>query len=131
MFSSGTRDGRHFLAARHVLFKAEPVDQHGNLIDRHNLWEMVGVRFRRSLFPGYSDTFEYTVMPAPPLPCARRADQAANTDASTRAITGTSSVPAPTPGRYRVEAVLNYRKVDQFLHQLPARRGTRARPRPS
>ena len=42
------------------MFKAEPVDQYGNLIDRHNLWEMVGVRYRRSLFPGFSDTAEYT-----------------------------------------------------------------------
>ena len=41
------------------MFKAEPVDQYGNLIDRHNLWEMVGVRYRRSLFPGFSDTAEY------------------------------------------------------------------------
>ena len=42
------------------MFKAEPVDQYGNLIDRHNLWEMVGVRYRRSLFPGFSDTAEYS-----------------------------------------------------------------------
>ena len=55
IFTSGTRDERNFIAPGSFLFKAEPVDQHGNLIDRHNLWEMVGVRFRRSLFPGYSD----------------------------------------------------------------------------
>ena len=111
IFSSGTRDGRHFIAPGTIFFKAEPVDQHGNLIDRHNLWEMVGVRFRRSLFPGYSDTFEYEVpcpMPAlrgaasrlrPPGPAGRR----------------DFVLPVLTEGRYRVDAQLLYRKVDQFL----------------
>ena len=73
VFSSGKRDNRNFLEPGTFLFKAEPVDQYGNLIDRHNLWEMVGVRYRRSLFPGYSDTVEYktrmssgTVTASPP-----------------------------------------------------------------
>ena len=38
------------------------MDQYGNLIDRHNPWEMVGVRYRRSLFPGYSDTVDYNML---------------------------------------------------------------------
>lgn len=109
VFTSGTRDARHFLAPGTVLFKAEPVDQHGNLIDRHNLWEMVGVRFRRSLFPGYSDAFDYR------LPYAVH-----STRDLTPRPTGTKdreafAMPSLAPGRYRVEAVLNYRKVDQFL----------------
>jgi hypothetical protein len=83
IFTSGTRDARNFIAPGSFLFKAEPVDQHGNLIDRHNLWEMVGVRFRRALFPGYSDAVEYPV--------------------------------AASAGRYQVTAILQYRKVDQFL----------------
>ena len=60
MFASGRRDERHFIEPGTFMFKAEPVDQYGNLIDRHNLWEMVGVRYRRSLFPGFSDTAEYS-----------------------------------------------------------------------
>jgi len=83
VFVSGRRDAKNFIEPGTFLFKAEPVDQYGNLIDRHNLWEMVGVRYRRSLFPGYSDTVEYQA--------ARR------------------------PGRMFVTAILNYRKVDQFL----------------
>ena len=59
IFASGRRDERHFIEPGTFMFKAEPVDQYGNLIDRHNLWEMVGVRYRRSLFPGFSDTAEY------------------------------------------------------------------------
>ena len=68
------------------MFKAEPVDEHGNLIDRHNLWEMVGVRFRRSLFPGFSDQERFTF-----------------------------TAPAGQNALLQVEARLLYRKIDQFL----------------
>ncbi len=61
VFRSGQRDSAHFIAPGSFMFKAEPVDQYGNLIDRHNLWEMVGVRYRRSMFPGFSDRETYTV----------------------------------------------------------------------
>ncbi len=109
VFTSGTRDDRHFLAAGTVLFKAEPVDQHGNLIDRHNLWEMVGVRFRRSLFPGHSDAFEYR------LPYALHSGRDLTPRPGDAADRRTFAIPPLSTGRYRVDAVLNYRKVDQFL----------------
>jgi hypothetical protein len=108
IFSSGTRDERNFIAAGSFLFKAEPVDQQGNLIDRHNLWEMVGVRFRRSLFPGYSDTVEYNVDCGSVFaPVASHGNDP---------VPGRFAVPSPArPGRYTVTAILQYRKVDQFL----------------
>jgi len=111
IFSSGTRDERHFIAPGSFLFKAEPVDQYGNLIDRHNLWEMVGVRYRRALFPGYSDVVEYLVdCPSTVAPAAERPQGPA--DSASR----TFELPAPArPGELRVEAKLLYRKVDQFL----------------
>jgi hypothetical protein len=107
VYTSGTVDEKNFIEPGSFLFKAEPVDQYGNLIDRHNLWEMVGVRFRRALFPGYSDTVEYSVpcMPAvlgPPGVAAEDQKQ--------------MQVEAPqAAGEYRITAVLHYRKVDQFL----------------
>ena len=107
VFISGRRDPRHFLPPGTFLFKAEPVDQYGNLIDRHNLWEMVGVRYRRSLFPGYSDTVEYNIMcpsGGPNLPVAKL-----NPNRE-------FSVPAgDIKGRLHVTATLRYRKIDQFL----------------
>ena len=107
IFSSGQRDERHFLVPGTFLFKAEPVDQYGNLIDRHNLWEMVGVRYRRSLFPGYSDTVEYNVMcpsGGPSLPVVKVNP---NKD---------FSVPAGNlTGKLHISATLHYRKIDQFL----------------
>jgi Cytochrome c554 and c-prime len=107
VFTSGQRDERHFLTAGTFLFKAEPVDQYGNLIDRHNLWEMVGVRYRRSLFPGYSDTVEYNVMcpsGGPRLPIAK--------------VTPHSDFEVPSgnmAGKLHINAILHYRKIDQFL----------------
>ncbi len=87
LFASGRRDQRNFIEPGSFLFKAEPVDQYGNLIDRHNLWEMVGVRYRRSLFPGYSDRVEYQV----------------------------ACPPSPQGDSLHIAAALNYRKIDQFL----------------
>lgn len=107
IFSSGKRDARNFIAPGTFLFKAEPVDQYGNLIDRHNLWEMVGVRYRRSLFPGYSDTVEYNVMcPSddPRVPASQ--------------VGGGREFSVPigrASGVLRVDATLHYRKIDQFL----------------
>jgi hypothetical protein len=110
VFSSGTRNERHFIEPGSFLFKAEPVDQYGNLIDRHNLWEMVGVRYRRALFPGYSDTFEYLV----DCPSTRATAGAAAWSGEAPLIQQID-VALPKPGTYRVEAALLYRKVDQFL----------------
>ena len=102
VFSSGKPDEANMIPPGSFLFKAEPVDRYGNLIDRHNLWEMVGVRYRRSLFPGYSDTAEYS------FTCPG----AVSAPAPVRELT----VPAaPGGGPLTIEASLNYRKLDQFL----------------
>ncbi len=101
VFSSGKPDEKKMIPPGTFLFKAEPVDQYGNLIDRHNLWEMVGVRFRRSLFPGYSDVAPYS------FSCAG----AATAPSSVRSVT----VPPSGPGAVTVTATLHYRKLDQYL----------------
>jgi hypothetical protein len=85
VYVSGTVDSKGFIKPGAFMFKAEPVDQSGNLIDRHNLWEMVGVRHRRALFPGFSDTAEFQF--------------AAPSDARS----------------LEVKARLRYRKIDQYL----------------
>ncbi len=86
IFSDGQRDSAHFIAPGAFMLKAEPVDQYGNLIDRHNLWEMVGVRYRRSLFPGFADRQEFTF-----------------------------TSPRREVTELHVTARLMYRKADQFL----------------
>jgi len=111
ILASGRRDEKHFIEPGSFLFKAEPVDQYGNLIDRHNLWEMVGVRYRRSLFPGYSDTVEYqAACPSSIARPVRTATGCQFTEADDFAVNS-----RPASGSYRVVATLHYRKVDQFL----------------
>ena len=107
VFTSGSVDAAHFVAPGSFMFKAEPVDQHGNLIDKHNLWEMVGVRFRRSLFPGFSDVAEYTV--------ACPADTTARPEGADRTEDASFQVPPGASGTLKIAATLHYRKVDQFL----------------
>jgi cytochrome c554/c'-like protein len=104
--ASGRRDERHFIEPGTFMFKAEPVDQYGNLIDRHNLWEMVGVRYRRSLFPGFSDTAEYTF--ACPGDVGRGAPALQGQDFRFQ-------VPGDPGPELTVTARLLYRKVDQYL----------------
>ena len=107
VFASGQRDTSHFIAPGSFMFKAEPVDQYGNLIDRHNLWEMVGVRYRRSLFPGFSDTAEFA------FKCPGSADLGELPPQLT--TTAAFRAPAAADGTLRVTARLLYRKTDQIL----------------
>jgi len=110
IFSSGKRDDKNFITPGTFLFKAEPVDQNGNLIDRHNLWEMVGVRFRRAIFPGYSDSVQFSV------PCSGSLVSDPGSMSSLAGQTNQVRVPSLTKyGNYHVTAILQYRKVDQFL----------------
>ncbi|MGE5645740.1 MAG: multiheme c-type cytochrome [Acidobacteriota bacterium] len=108
LFASGRRDEKNFIEPGSFLFKAEPVDQYGNLIDRHNLWEMVGVRYRRSLFPGYSDTVEYQA--ACPSSVSRAHTNGRDSGGNEYTVSAGSR-----PGTLAVNAVLHYRKIDQFL----------------
>ncbi len=111
LFASGRRDKGNFIEPGTFLVKAEPVDQYGNLIDRHNLWEMVGVRYRRSLFPGYSDTVEYTAA----CPSALPRKPGARPDRNWERQQDYTFPAAQKTGRITVTASLLYRKIDQFL----------------
>jgi Cytochrome c554 and c-prime len=105
IYETGTVDDKGFIKPGTFMFKAEPVDQYGNLIDRHNLWEMVGVRSRRSLFPGFSDTAEFNFM-CPELFQTRHRPTPTQ---------GEFAFTAPKTGKLLVTAKLRYRKMDQFL----------------
>jgi hypothetical protein len=110
IYTSGTVDEKGFIQPGSFIFKAEPVDQYGNLIDRHNLWEMVGVRHRRALFPGFSDTAEYGFL-CPALDASEARSQGTQPEQQ--------SFHVPAPGgqtrQLTITARLKYRKVDQFL----------------
>ena len=104
---SGSVDDKGYLSEGAFVFKAEGIDRQGNLIDRHNLWEMVGARFKRALFPGYPDSAEFEFQcpsaisrSTEPLPPVHGAEVA---------------VPEGIRGPLTVNARLRYRKVDQTL----------------
>jgi len=107
VYDSGTRDDAHFIEPGSFIFKAEAVDQYGNLIDRHNLWEMVGVRYRRTLFPGFSDVAEYSFNCPATLHTGDQQPQDVETFQFEAPPSGTEKL--------HVEAKLQYRKIDQFL----------------
>jgi len=107
VYESGTVNERRFIKPGAFMFKAEPVDQYGNLIDRHNLWEMVGVRYRRSLFPGFSDTADYLFR----CPGDAGASEQPPRDEKPYAF----AMPAGVAGPLKVTARLLYRKFDQYL----------------
>ncbi len=105
VFHSGKVDADHFVETGSFMMKAEPVDRYGNLIDRHNLWEMVGVRFKRSMFPGAEELADYDIAcPGVGSPKPPQFDSEHAVD-----------VPAAASGTLMVKAKLNYRKFDQYL----------------
>ncbi|MFQ5723363.1 MAG: multiheme c-type cytochrome [Terriglobia bacterium] len=84
IYHSGLLDDDLHVEPGSFVFKAEGIDQHGGLIDRHNLWDMIGARYKRSIFPGYTDTVEYEF-----------------------------TVPANAAGPLHLSARLRYRKLNQ------------------
>ena len=119
VFASGLRDSANFIQPGSFMFKAEPVDQYGNLIDRHNLWEMVGVRYRRALYPGSSDQEQFsfvcpgTIVPGSTAAMKRGAGAGDSTSVLDRA--DTLRAPEGRVTELHVTARLMYRKIDQFL----------------
>ena len=106
VFHSGKVDDENFVETGSFMFKAEPVDRYGNLIDRHNLWEMVGVRFKRSLFPGSEEVAAFDIT------CSGA--EGPDGDAAEReefSLVVTEEFKSPL----QVSAKLNYRKFDQYL----------------
>jgi hypothetical protein len=107
VFASGHVDEKHFIEPGSFMFKAEPVDRYGNLIDRHNLWEMVGVRYRRAIFPGFSDAASYAF--ACPAELAEKATAGEQVGRDFEVATPYQG------GSLHVKAHLDYRKADQYL----------------
>ncbi|MDP6763618.1 MAG: multiheme c-type cytochrome [Planctomycetota bacterium] len=115
VFHTGTVDERNFVEPGSYMFKAEPVDRYGNLIDRHNLWEMVGVRFKRSLFPGAAEVARFSFDCPGAAPAVTQGDGGAGGGAEDAPEPYRVLTPASARGPFEVSAMLHYRKFDQFL----------------
>ncbi|MDX1637318.1 MAG: multiheme c-type cytochrome [Balneolaceae bacterium] len=106
IFTSGMLDKNYFIEPGTFIFKAEPVDQYGNVIDQHNLWEMVGVRYSRAIYPGHSDNAQYTIT----LPDSAGARRSVALIVDSNKVSGASSL--------HITARLQYRKINQYLMNL-------------
>ncbi|MEX0769592.1 MAG: multiheme c-type cytochrome [Balneolaceae bacterium] len=111
VYSSGTLDEDHFIEPGSFIFRAEPVDQYGNPIDRHNLWDMVGVQYSRALFPGRSDYARYSFS-------IKELDEYGMRESGGENSTGDGEAVINASGDISdiyIEAKLQYRKMNQFL----------------
>ena len=112
VFRSGYLDEGGFLHSSTTVFKAEGIDQFGNLIDKHNLWEMVGARFKRTLFPGYSDVASYAFVCPDQSSLVELDGQAPENPLAPQDVEIVAPVGAT---ELVVTARLRYRKVDQYF----------------
>jgi len=109
IYSSGTLDENHFIEPGSFIFKAEPVDEYNNIIDRHNLWEMVGVRYSRALYPGYSDNAYYEIKVPETPGKSEKVSMEIPADQTEYATPVTS---------LNISVRLRYRKINQYLMNL-------------
>ena len=59
VFHSGELLPNDHLEPGTFVLKGEGVNAEGQEIVRHDLWHYVGAKWKRAIFPGYSDTYEY------------------------------------------------------------------------
>ncbi len=102
-----------------VIYKADGFDRQGRPIDRHNLWDLVGARYKRALYPGMTDTVQLSFR-CPDALRARAASQGG--DAPSGARTRSLAFRAPSPegaATLTVTARLWYRKANpDFLDRV-------------
>lgn len=113
VFASSRADERGYLQNPEVVFRAELIDRFGELIGKHELWRLVGARFKRALYPGVTDTMTFAFnCPGLPQPGEERAP------AGDRQYV--VSVPNRLPSdNLHVRAVVWYRKYSApFLDRL-------------
>ena len=89
LFASGELDAKNYVDKGAFFFRSRGVDEKGALIDRHNLWDMVGQKTKRAIFVGYSDAAPYE-----------------------------TALPKSALGPLKITARLRYRKFNQFIADL-------------
>lgn len=117
VFHAGARDERDNVAAAPVIFKADGFDRRGELIDRHNLWDLVGASYKRSLYPGVTDSVTLS-FDCPSMARGRVSDR--GQEPGRRSDRFSFAVPETAPGRQlTVKAILWYRKANPlFLDRI-------------
>lgn len=114
VFQVGGLDEHGDVEGSPLIFKKDGFDRRGELIDRHNLWDLVGASYARSLFPGVTDTVEVNFQ-CPSM--ARGRVREAGEKLAPGARTDEFAFDAPPGGgELRIVARLLYRKANpKFL----------------
>jgi hypothetical protein len=117
VYHSGALDENGNMQTPELVYKADGFDREGELIDRHNLWDLVGASYKRSLFPGATDAAEIR-FECPSMARPRLVDSAAAT--GERAKDLVIALPEAGSGsELTVTAVLWYRKANpEFLDRV-------------
>lgn len=101
-----------------LIFKADGFDRGGELIDRHNLWDLVGASYKRAMYPGMNDTASVEFQ-CPSMARGRLVDDDGRLPPGLRADVYTFAAPAGTATTLTVEAKLMYRKANpEFLDRV-------------
>ncbi|MAE60778.1 MAG: hypothetical protein CMJ49_05405 [Planctomycetaceae bacterium] len=58
LYHTGYLDEANRIVETGVWYKADGFDRKGELVDRHNLWDLVGASYKRTLYPGMTDTLQ-------------------------------------------------------------------------
>jgi len=117
VFHTGYVDESGAIVDTPVWFKADGFDREGKLIDRHNLWDLVGASYKRVLYPGMTDTVavSFTV---PGVAWDRLASLMPDQVNETEGYAFPSPV-AQAPGKLTVTVILWYRKANpEFLDRV-------------
>jgi hypothetical protein len=115
---SGATDDTGRVTDSAAIFKADGFDRRGQLIDRHNLWDLVGASYKRSLFPGVTDAIAVEFQ-CPSMARGRLTTEKKRVPGGRRDEFAVS-IPADTAGQsLQVTAILWYRKANpEFLARV-------------
>ncbi len=119
VFSGGSMDEDGNVTGLPVLYKADGFDRDGELIDRHNLWDLVGASYKRTLYPGMTDSVE-AQFACPSMSRGRISQEAGRKSRGSR----TDDYAIPTlhdtkTGELNISASLWYRKANpEFLDRV-------------
>jgi hypothetical protein len=114
VYQTGAMDEDGTVTSSPVIYKSDGFDRQGELIDRHNLWDMVGASYKRSLYPGVTDAVQLSFR-CPSMSRPRITDQDTSGERSRE-----FDLPAGTDtSELTVTAKLNYRKANpEFLDRV-------------
>ena len=117
VYHSGAADENGDMKDPELVYKADGFDRKGELIDRHNLWDLVGASYKRTLYPGAADAVEVRFQ-CPSMGRRRLVDSSAAAGERSRDM----AIALPqgyNGGELTVTVVLWYRKANpEFLDRV-------------